>query len=354
MVKCDNLLTDVAGISVGNAHDTALMSGVTAILIAQPNTAASVTRGGAPGTRNATFLQPEMTGQGLDGIILSGGSAYGLDASGGAMSVLRARGIGLEIGPIRVPLVSQAIVFDLLNGGAKNWGDAPVYWTLGKRATEAASTDAFALGSIGGGFGCTTPNLRGGLGSASSVTASGFTVAALALVNAVGMVTVGDSRYFWAAPCEVGAEFGGNGWPQPMPADALTLRMKGGVPPSTTIAVVGTDAVLSKTEVKRIAIMADDGLARAVRPAHAPMDGDTVFAVATSRRAIASNARATTIITEIGLAAADCLARAIARGVYEAAPTPVHWVGPPAYCQHFSPGPTDCRDAASSLLPLPS
>lgn len=348
MKKRQNLLTDVAGISVGHAHDTAIMSGVTAILIAQPNTAASVTRGGAPGTRNATFLQPEMTGEGLDAVILSGGSAYGLDASGGAMSVLRAQGVGLEIGPVRVPLVSQAIVFDLLNGGDKNWGYEPVYWSLGKLAVEAASTQAFPLGSIGGGFGCSTPNVRGGMGSASIVTASGFTVAALALVNAVGMATVGDTPYFWAAPYELDAEFGGHGWPQALPADALTLCMKGGAPPSTTIAVVATDAALSKAEVKRMAIMADDGLARAIRPAHAPMDGDTVFAVATGGRAIAENARLTTIITEIGLAAADCLARAIGRGVYEAAPAPPHWRGPPAYRQRFSMGPAACRAAASS------
>ena len=133
------------------------------------------------------------------------------------------------------------------------------------------------------------------------------------------MTTIGDSPHFWAAPYEIGNEFGGRGLPTAVPPQALDMRIKGGAPPSTTIALIATDAVLTKSQAKRLAIMADDGLARAVRPAHAPMDGDTVFAVATLRKPLRDES---VDLTEIGLAAGDCLARAIARGVYEATALP--------------------------------
>jgi D-aminopeptidase len=327
-----NLITDVAGVRVGNAHEARLMSGVTAILFDGATVASAVTRGGAPGGRDTGLLKPEMTAPGVHAVVLSGGSAFGLDAAGGVAGVLRQRNVGFEIGSARVPLVVQAITFDLLNGGDKTWGRMPPYWELGWQAAEAARDGAFDLGSAGGGFGCTTANCRGGLGSASAVTSRGYRVGAIALVNAVGTVTVGDGPHFWAAPFEIGAEFGGLGFPARMPVGGLDLRMKGGAPPSTTIALVVTDAILTKAEAKRLAIMADDGLGKAVRPAHAPMDGDTVFAVSTLGRPLDNG---TQDLTEIGMAAGDCLARAIARGVYEAAETPAGWAGPPAYRQRF-------------------
>jgi D-aminopeptidase len=157
------------------------------------------------------------------------------------------------------------------------------------------------------------------VGSASTVTASGFRVAAIAVVNSVGSVTIGDGPHFWAASVEVGNEFGGLGMPAHLMRSDLALRMKGGRQPATTIGLVATDAVLTKPQAKRLAIMADDGLARAVRPAHAPMDGDTVFAVATQKRPLTDPLPD---MTEIGMAAGDCLARAIARGVYEATALP--------------------------------
>jgi D-aminopeptidase len=316
-----NLITDVPGIRVGNAHDTARATGVTAILVDEPSVASVVVRGGAPGSRDTAALEPEMTVTGAHAFVLSGGSAYGLDAAGGVMAVLAARGIGLRIGTAVVPIVAQVITFDLLNGGDKNWGMAPPYWDLGRRAAEAVSGDTFALGTIGGGYGATTATLKGGLGSASQVTASGFTVGAIAVVNAIGTATIGDGPQFWAAAVEQGREFGGLGLPSKIDPTALRLRMKGGAPPSTTIAVVATDAILTKAQAKRLAIMADDGLARAIRPAHAPMDGDTVFACATQRRALPVGAE-NTALTDIGTAAGDCLARAIARGVYEATALP--------------------------------
>jgi L-aminopeptidase/D-esterase-like protein len=314
-----NLITDVAGVAVGHAHDAALASGVTCVLFDRPNVAGVSTRGGAPGHRDTALLEPEMTVEAVDAVVLSGGSAFGLDAAGGVMAVLRERGIGIAVGSAVVPIVPQAIVFDLLNGGDKNWGAEAPYGRLGRAASEAATAGGFALGTAGGGYGATTANLKGGVGSASAVTQNGITVGALAIVNAVGSGVVGRGPHFWAAPYERDGEFGGLGLPAPWPQDALDLTMKGGGPPSTTIAIVATDAILTKAQAKRVAIMADDGLARALRPAHAPMDGDTVFAVATQRRALSGGAGE---LTEIGQIAADCLARAVARGIYEARALP--------------------------------
>ena len=314
-----NLITDVAGISVGHAAAADLASGVTAVLVGRPNVASVVTRGGAPGQRDTALLEPGMTVEGVDAVVLSGGSAFGLDAAGGVIAELRQRGTGLVVGSAIVPIVVQAIVFDLLNGGDKAWGLEPPYWRLGLAAARASTTATFALGTAGGGFGATTTNLKGGLGSASAVTSGGISVGALAIVNAVGSAVIGDGPHFWAAPYERDGEFGGLGAGPTITAGDLALRIKGGGPPSTTIALVATDAILTKPEAKRLAIMADDGLARALRPAHAPMDGDTVFAVATQRRALGQGSAA---LTEIGMVAADCLARAIARGVYEATALP--------------------------------
>ena len=318
MVALLNLITDIAGLKVGHAEDARVATGVTVILIETDNVASGVTRGGAPGSRDTALLEPEMTRQSIDAVVLSGGSLFGLDAAGGVVSCLRDRGVGLKIGPVNIPIAVQAITFDMLNGGDKAWGRKPPYWDLGWQATERAAAGAFPLGTVGGGYGVTTATLKGGVGSASVVTPSGFTVAALVVVNAVGTATIGDGPHFWAAPYEVGAEFGGRGLPAKITPDDLKLRMKGGGPPSTTIALVATDAIMTKAEAKRIAHMADDGLARAIRPAHAPMDGDTVIAVATLAKPMTHIAH----LTEIGMAAGDCLSRAIARGVYEARALP--------------------------------
>lgn len=314
-----NLITDVPGIAVGHAQDMRVASGVTAVLVEGDSVASGVVRGGAPGGRDTGLLEPEMSAQGVDAVVLSGGSLFGLDAAGGVVSYLRGKGVGFKIGGFRVPIATQAIIFDLMNGGDKDWGRMPPYWGLGYAAAEAARQGAFALGTVGGGTGATTATLKGGVGSASAVTPGGITVGALAVVNAVGSAIIGDGPHFWAAPFEQDAEFGGRGLPQTMPEGALALRMKGLAPPSTTIAVVATDAILTKAEAKRLAHMADDGLARAIRPAHAPMDGDSVIAVATRRVALA---RGNIDLTEIGMLAGDCLARAIARGVYEATALP--------------------------------
>jgi D-aminopeptidase len=312
-----NLITDVGGLKVGNAHDAKLASGVTAVIFDAPAIASIAVHGGAPGLRDAALLEPGMTVERVDALVLSGGSVYGLDSMGGVLALLRARGRGFPVGPIKVPIAPGAILFDLLNGGDKDFGPEPVYWRLGFEAAEAAAAD-FALGNAGAGYGATTVNLKGGLGSASEVTSAGFRVGALVAVNAVGSATIGDGPQFWAAPYEKNGEFGGLGWPASFLAGG-DFRIKGVEPHNTTIAIVATDAVLTKTEAKRLAVMAHDGMGRALRPTHAAMDGDTVFAAATG----ACAAEPTLIDkAEIGACAADCLARAIARAVFEAQALP--------------------------------
>ncbi len=313
-----NAITDVAGLRVGHAHDATIASGVTALLFDEPCVASVAIGGGAPGLRDTALLEPGMTVERVDALVLSGGSAFGLDAMGGVQAVLREQGRGFRVGDATVPIVPGAILFDLLNGGDKAWGPAPVYWHLGFAAAAAVDLDV-PQGSVGAGLGATTASLKGGLGSTSATTSGGFTVGALVAVNAVGAATIGDGPHFWAAPYEVGAEFGGLGWPSVRPADAMACRIKGLAPQNTTIAIVATDAALSRVEAKRLALMAQDGLAKALRPVHAAMDGDTVFAAATGR------AQAVPTLfdhVEIGTLAADCLARAVARAIYAAEALP--------------------------------
>jgi L-aminopeptidase/D-esterase-like protein len=313
-----NLITDIAGIRVGNSEDRQLASGVTAVIFDRPVVASIAVHGGAPGLSDTALLEPGMSVEQIDALVLSGGSVYGLDATGGVVAFLRSQGRGYPVRHIRVPIVPGAILFDLLNGGDKTACGSPVYWHLGYEAAQAASA-VFALGSAGAGLGATIADLKGGLGSASAATSNGFLVGALVAVNAIGRATIGTGPHFWAAPYERDSEFGGFGWPSPWPSDALDFRVKGEAAENTTIAVVATDAALTKSEAKRLAIMAHDGMARALRPSHAAMDGDTIFAAATGTVARPATLRDK---TEIGNCAADCLARAIARAVYEAAPLP--------------------------------
>ena len=308
-----SLITDVPGVRVGHAHDVRLASGVTAVVFDEPAVASISIQGGAPGVRDTALLEPDMSVEAIDALVLSGGSAFGLDAMGGAMGYLRGRGRGFAIGAARVPIVPGAILFDLVNGGDKDWGRIPPYWELGWRAAEAAGS-TFALGTVGAGFGATTATLKGGLGSASALTPGGAWIGALVAVNALGVATVGEGPHFWAAPFERDGEFGGLGSPALWPDPRLPPRLKGDAPQNTTLAIVATDARLTKAQAKRIAVMAHDGIARALRPAHASLDGDVVFAASTGRGP-APDARD---LTHIGALAADCVARAIARGVYEA------------------------------------
>ena len=317
-----NRITDVAGLKVGNATDETLRSGVTVVLCEEPATAAVQVLGGAPGTRETDLLEPHNTVQTVDAVVLSGGSAFGLDAASGVQAGLREAGRGFAVGPHRVPIVPAAILFDLMNGGDKDWGRYSPYRELGYAALADASDD-FATGSAGAGAGALTATFKGGLGSASSVLDKGFTIGALVAVNALGSATIGDGRHFWAAPFEEGDEFGGLGLPASFPPDARMPRTKMTRRPAgienTTIAVIATDAVLTKAEAKRLAIAAHDGFARALWPAHTPLDGDLVFALSTGR---SGRSPVPEDFIDLCAAAASTMARAIARGVFDATPTP--------------------------------
>jgi D-aminopeptidase len=312
-----NLITDVAGVRIGQAGDARLGSGVTAIVFDEPATGSIDVRGGGPGTRETALLDPAQTVSGIDAITLSGGSAFGLDAASGVQAFLREQGRGFAVRTARVPIVPAAILFDLLNGGDKEWGRYPPYRELGYEAARSAGADC-ALGSVGAGLGANSVNLKGGIGSASALV-DGITVGALAAVNAAGSVTVGDSRHFWAAPFEQDKEFGGAGLPASMPAEALQPRIKGSAGANTTLVVVATDAILTKAQARRIAVMAQTGVARAIYPVHTPLDGDVLFTAATGKKDLAEPLHA---ITRLGAIAANVTARAIARAIYEATALP--------------------------------
>jgi len=307
-----NSITDVPGILVGNAEAPGLVTGATVVIPERPAIGAVDVRGGGPGTRETEALAAESTVVEVHGLALSGGSAYGLDAAGGVMHWLRGQGRGLRIGGTVVPIVPAAIIFDLATGGPKDW-DHPPWWDLGHQAAEAAGT-AFALGNAGAGLGATAGKLKGGLGTAS-VTWNGITVGALAVSNPIGSVLIPGTRTFWAWPFELAGEFGGQTPPGAPPAD---LDHDFAAPPgaNTTLTVIATDAQLTRAQAKRVALMAHDGFARALRPVHSPLDGDTVFVLATGAVPLADPIGD---LARLGMLAADCAARAITRGVYEAA-----------------------------------
>lgn len=310
-------LTDIAGISVGNVQDFTHRTGVSVVRFAKPAIASISVLGGAPALRDTALLEPEMMVERIHAIVLSGGSVYGLDATSGVQSVLQQefkKKPALD-NKIRVPIVVQASLFDLANGGDKTWSRG-FYAHLGEQAAQAASSDAVAQGTVGAGTGATTATLRGGLGSASVVTTAGYTVSALIAVNAIGNATVGDGPHFWSAPFEHGAEFGGLGFPPDSAQAAQHLRIKPDYVAGTTIGIVATNAALTPVQAKRLAIVGQDGVARGVFPAHLPQDGDTIFGVSTEEKPAPS----LTDFCEILQAATIVTARAIALGVYHAAP----------------------------------
>ncbi len=322
-----NLITDVVGLKVGHATDEAVRSGVTALLCETGWAAAVDVRGGGPGTRETEALAPENLVGRAHAVVLAGGSVFGLGAADGVAAALSARGIGLQLraGSPAIPIVPCAVLHDLSNGGDKNWGLSPPYRDLGLRACGAAKGD-FALGSCGAGRGALAGMRKGGIGSASLDCEGGLMVGALVAVNSVGSVLMPDGKTYWAWPFELQKEFGGSGPPagamdlsDPAPDEARLLgigRLRPGA--NTTIAVVACNADLSSAECKRVSMMAQDGIARAVRPAHTPFDGDTVFALASAECALDASLLRAAQIGRIGSAAADCLARAIARAVYSA------------------------------------
>jgi D-aminopeptidase len=237
------------------------------------------------------------------------------------MDGLRAMGRGFAIGPLRIPIVPGAIIFDLINGGAKDWDENP-YRALGRAALDAAGKD-FALGTVGAGTGALAAMQKGGLGSSSLILPDGTTLGALVAVNALSSVTTPGGQHFWAAPFEIGAEFGGLG-PDPRgglvrPEPSLkqrAMQMQAMAGTNTTIAIIATDAPLTKVQCHRLAVTAHDGMARAIVPSHTPLDGDLVFGVATGKGGSVD----ATAFRDIAAAGAICLSRAIARAVYAATP----------------------------------
>lgn len=346
-----NAITDVPGIKVGQAHDDRLWSGVTVIVPDQPMLAAVDVRGGGPGTRETDALKSSSMVQKVHAVVLSGGSAYGLDAASAVMVRLAAEGRGHRVGDAIIPIVPSAILFDLVNGGDKAWGREPPYRRLADQAMDALGTTV-TEGNAGAGYGAKAGAYKGGLGSASVVTGEGFTVGALVACNAFGTPVIPGTPCFWAWAHEMGCEFGGQplhllakptthdftftpgrpGVPgedlaaaasgeRPAVADDADGRLATGDPAAaatagnTTIGIVAIDADLTRGEAERIAIMAQDGYARAVRPMHTPFDGDTIFVLATGRRPLTDPAAD---VARLGMHAADCVARALTRGVYAA------------------------------------
>ena len=312
-----NLLTDVAGLRVGNAESEAARSGVTVVIADRPATCAVDVRGGAPLTRGGEAFGPGRLVDAADAIFLAGGSAFGLDAGGGVMAWLAEQGRGFTFGGARVPIVAGAILFDLTHGGDKSWGLEPPYFRLGIEAAKRAGPE-FAQGNAGAGLGAWAGGLKGGLGSASAIVELGsdvVTVGALVAVNALGSAVLPGQATFWAWELEQDGELGGQPPPRPLAPGELDIALPDEPAPNTTIAVVATDAALSPSDAQRIAVMAQSGLARALRPVHSPLDGDAVFVLATGAgRPIADPHT----LTRLGALAADTLARATARGVYEA------------------------------------
>lgn len=310
-----NLITDVPGILVGNAEDASVRTGASVVIPVEPAVAAVDVRGGAPGTRETELLRPSCLVERIDAICLSGGSAFGLDAASGVMDWLKARGRGFPVAGFRVPLVPAAILFDLDNGGDKEWGEHPPFRKLGYEAAKAAG-EKFRIGRAGAGFGARAGALPGGLGSASAVDDSGATVGALVAANPVGSILMPGTDTPWAWALELENECGGLLPPTAKPASDQDPLQDSKLAGHTTIGVVATDAALTKAEAERLAIMAHDGLARAIRPVHTPFDGDSIFALSTGKRQL-GEPRALAL-AKLGAMAADCVARAVMRAVLAA------------------------------------
>lgn len=323
-----NLITDVEGIKVGHAVNEGVRTGTTVLLCDQSVTGGVDIRGGGPGIRDAEVLSPENSIGRADAIVLSGGSVFGLAAGDGVAKALSAENVGLKFteNMPAVPIVVGAILFDLINGGNKDWGMSPPYHDLGIAALKDAKERAgapFPLGNHGAGLGARAGNKEGGVGSASLDMGDGLMVGALVAVNSVGSVYMPDGKTFWAQPFAIGDELGGQSANpdqetavQPIPDDAKGGGSRPGT--NTTIGIVATSAKLTPAECKRVAMMAHDGFARAIRPVHTLSDGDAIFCVSGGTVEIADNQRRSRKISEIGAAAADTMARSIARGVYNA------------------------------------
>ena len=322
---------DIAGLSIGHAHDARVKTGVTVILPDCPALCSVDVRGGGPGTREIAALQDGGLIERVHAVVLSGGSVYGLAAADGVTAWLGAQRRGYEAGPAPIPvspIVPSAILFDNANGGNKEWGMTPPFRALGIKACEAARQDLGPSktqeGKVGAGYGATAGLYAGGLGRAcetvASETVNGITVGAVMAANPVGSPYMPSTECPWAWPYEIGNEFGGQrpdeDYQFALPKDTKLEFLKA-AGQSTIIGAVIINAPLSQKQLKRLAVMAQDGIALAVQPAHTPLDGDTIFALSTNPE---SGAISPVALAELGAAAARVTARAVMRGVYKARP----------------------------------
>lgn len=318
----NNTILDVGGLRIGQAHEARVKTGVSVILPDAPATCAVDVRGGGPGTRETDTLSDGGLIDKVHAICLSGGSVYGLAAAEGVCAWLGHQRIGYAPGPAPIPvspIVPSAILFDNANGGDKDWGMAPPFRALGIKACETAS-DTLKLGTAGAGYGATAGLYAGGLGSTSE-TVNGITVGAIIAANPVGSPYMPGSDCPWAWPYEIDGEFGGKrppeGYVYQEAQDTKLAFLKAAQnqkAQSTVIGVIAVNAALPQKQLKRLAIMAQDGIAMAVQPSHTPLDGDTIFSLSTGSYPCESPVE----LSELGAAAARCVARALMRGVYEA------------------------------------
>lgn len=284
-----DLITDVAGILVGQAEDESAATGVTVVLPEAPVVMGVDVRGGAPGTRETDALDPTCLVDEFHGLVLAGGSVFGLGAADAVVNWLSEKNIGLRLGPRAIPVVPAAILFDLANGGDKDWGDAPPYRDMAKEACEKAAK-TFSLGRYGAGRGAMAGARPGGIGSASYATEDGLMVGALVAVNSFGEACGGASQ-----------------------TDVIRFPKAGLVGGNTSIGLVATNLALDKAGARRLAIMAHDGLARAISPLHTPFDGDSIFVMATGERKIEGVAAETLALA--GAMAANSVERAVQKAL---------------------------------------
>lgn len=317
-----NSILDVGGLRVGQASDPKVKTGVSVIIPDTPATCAVDVRGGGPGTRETDTLQDGGLIDKVHAITLSGGSVYGLAAADGVCAWLGTQKIGYAPGPAPIPvspIVPSAILFDNANGGDKDWGLTPPFHALGLKACKALDL-SLKSGRAGAGFGATAGLYPGGLGTVSEIIGD-IIVGAIIAANPVGSPYMPQTQVPWAWPYEINAEFGGQKPPQDYtlsPAHDTKLTFLKGSGQSTVIGVVAVSAALSQKQLKRIAIMAQDGIAMAVQPAHTPLDGDTIFALAMG----GTPCDTVVDLAEIGASAARCVARALMTGVYAARSMP--------------------------------
>ena len=328
-----NLITDIPGIQVGHAEDNEIGTGVTVITGDNFFSAAVDVRGGGPGTRETDMLSLENSIGRADAIVLSGGSAFGLDACSEVQDLLRQDNKGYKVGKAIVPLVPGAVIFDLNINDKPHVniiGEHSPWRKLANKAYKSAKTD-FLLGSFGAGCGATTATIKGGQGSSSwsQIFSNGkkYSVGAIVINNAVGNPLLNEGPHFLSAHLEFEDEFGGYGVCNDLYDNVLRAKR---LPPSigkteiiddissnTVIGVIATDAPLTRSNLKRIAIMAHDGIARSLSPAHTSMDGDTIFSI-TTRQNIKEQVLENVDIIALGARASDCVARACNRAIYEA------------------------------------